>query len=96
MKQLSQLFVLSSISFISASTSQDVLSQASVTPSDDVIIDVPAKHITHDAPVNGESRANRSPAVEPRVYVEDETTGRMYYYDYPKQVSHAEQTPPKL
>jgi hypothetical protein len=95
MKQLSRLFVLSSISFISASTSQDVLSQAATTPSDDVTIDVPAKHTTH-SPITVESRANRSPAVEPRVYVEDETTGNLYYYDYPKQVSHAEQNPPKL
>jgi hypothetical protein len=88
MKQLSQLFVLSSISFISAS-------QAATAPSDDVVIDVPAKHVTQ-APTGDESRANRSPAVEPRVYVEDDTTGRLYYYDYPKQVSHAEQNPPKL
>jgi hypothetical protein len=94
MKQLSQLFVLSSITFISASTSQDVLGQASNPPAtDDVAIDVPAKHINKGS---SESRANRSPAVEPRVYVEDETTGNLYYYDYPKQVSHAEQNPPKL
>jgi hypothetical protein len=46
--------------------------------------------------VHTKKEINRSPAVEPRVYVQDEKTGEMYYYDYPKQVSHAEQTPPKL
>jgi hypothetical protein len=97
MKQLSQLVVLSSISFISASTSQDVLGQASDVAhpgNDDVVIDAPARHITKTEPAP--SRASRSPAVEPRVYVQDESTGNLYYYDYPNQPSHAPQNPPKL
>jgi hypothetical protein len=85
MKQLSQLIVLSSIGFISASTSQDMMNN------DDAAIDAPARNVVHT-----KKEINRSPAVEPRVYVQDEKTGEMYYYDYPKQVSHAEQTPPKL
>jgi hypothetical protein len=93
MKQLSQLVVLSSITFISAATSQDVLNSSAPSSADDSAIDAPARHIN-----NGflENRVSRSPAVEPRVYVQDEKTGNLYYYDYPHQPAHAEQNPPKL
>jgi hypothetical protein len=62
-----------------------VLFPLTIASASDITVDVPARH---------EKQVDRKPAVEPRVYVEE--SGKMYYYDYPKQVSHAEQKPPVI
>jgi hypothetical protein len=94
MKQFSQLILLSSLSIVAATSASQTEPESSPKTDalENVAIDVPARPSQKVGETGVVSRSNRSPAVEPRVYVEQ--GGALYYYDYPNQPSHADPKPP--
>jgi hypothetical protein len=96
MKHVAQFLLVSSLSLIAFSgegsllaNSADSLSQQQLTED---VSEVPARPQKIAVP---SARANRSPAVEARVYVEDPSNpAALYYYDYKDQRPEQGQNPP--
>jgi hypothetical protein len=98
MKHVSQFLLVSSLSLIAFSGESSLLASASSeesTPLADVtdVSEVPARAHTQIAAPS--DRANRKPAIEARVYVEDPSSpSGLYYYDYKDQRPEQGQNPP--
>jgi hypothetical protein len=100
MKHVSQFLLVSSLSLIAFSGQSSLLASSSNDLNnelnDETVVNVPARPQKIAAP---SERANRKPAVEARVYVEDpshpsNSAGALYYYDYKDQRPEQGQNPP--
>ena len=101
MKHVSQFLLVSSLSLIAFSGESSLLASASSEESTSLpsisdisdVSEVPARaHAQIAAPSD---RANRKPAIEARVYVEDPSSpSGLYYYDYKDQRPEQGQKPP--
>ena len=103
MKHVSQFLLVSSLSLIAFSGQSSLLASSTDNLNgnfnnelpglnDESIVNVPARPQKIAAP---SERANRKPAVEARVYVEDPShPSALYYYDYKDQRPEQGQNPP--
>ena len=102
MKHVSQFLLVSSLSLIAFSGEGSILASASSEESTaltDVsdVSEVPARadHQINLKIAAPSDRANRKPAIEARVYVEDPSSpSGLYYYDYKDQRPEQGQNPP--
>jgi hypothetical protein len=108
MKHVSQFLLVSSLSLIAFSGESSLLASASSEESTSLtnisnisevsdVSEVPARAHTQIAAPS--DRANRKPAIEARVYVEDPSSpasnpSGLYYYDYKDQRPEQGQNPP--
>ena len=98
MKHVSQFLLVSSLSLIAFSGESSLLASASSEESTSLtdisdVSEVPAR--AHQQIAAPSDRANRKPAIEARVYVEDPSSpSGLYYYDYKDQRPEQGQNPP--